>query len=76
MFSSAIAAGCAGIVSNTIDVLKKRMQVEGKTVGVVAQEVWKSNGLRMLTLGMGTRVLWIIPSVTTSMTLYEMLKAE
>ncbi|CAG8650615.1 17718_t:CDS:2 [Funneliformis caledonium] len=81
---SAIACTIAGSVSNVLDIVKTRWQVSyGKEVdGVNAKsplEIMKNmyrneGGLRAFTKGMGARVIWMVPSASISMTLYEILK--
>lgn len=72
--SSGIAGGLAGMVSSTADVLKTRMQVNGQSLLLVVKDMWRIQGPKMIFTGMASRVLWIIPSVTVSMTVYETLK--
>ena len=69
--SSALGAG----LSNAVDVVKTRVQVQGGTLLSTVRSMWaKENGLRAFTKGMGARILWLSPSVMISMTLYESLK--
>lgn len=72
--SSIIAATVAGAVSNPLDVIKVRMQVDAKTVGVVLKEVYRDHGVFWGLRGMGARIGWIVPSMACSMTCYEMMK--
>ena len=73
--SSGVSAGMAGVISNTADVLKTRMQVQGQSFGTVTRELWKQKGPLMVFVGLGSRILWIIPSVTASMTIFEVLRS-
>jgi hypothetical protein len=69
--SSALGAG----LSNAVDVVKTRVQVQGGTMLSTVKSMWiKENGFRAFTKGMGARILWLSPSVMISMTLYESLK--
>jgi hypothetical protein len=79
LVSSATAGAFAGAVSNVMDVVKTRLQVAGGSQGVsmvaIAKEMYKNEGgLVAFTRGMMARVLWVIPSVTISMTIFEVLK--
>lgn len=75
MSCSCIAAILGGIVSNPFDVVKTRVQVDSSRHALsVITKMYQENGLRSFSRGMGARVLWIVPSMTISITLYEMLK--
>ncbi|KAL1921501.1 uncharacterized protein VTP21DRAFT_11217 [Calcarisporiella thermophila] len=47
---------------------------EGRTVREVVVRMWRQEGWRGFTRGMLVRALWMVPSVTVSMTCFEMLK--
>ncbi len=77
LFCSATAGTLAGAVSNVIDVVKTRVQVSQHSLHPVKliKEMWtKEGGPRAFTKGLGARILFITPSVTISMTTYEMFK--
>ncbi|KAG0044946.1 hypothetical protein BGZ83_009770 [Gryganskiella cystojenkinii] len=42
----------------------------------IARHMFQQGGLRSFTQGMGARVLWMIPSVTISMSVFEWIKAH
>ncbi|KAJ1547818.1 hypothetical protein HK096_010883 [Nowakowskiella sp. JEL0078] len=74
---SACSGMVAGAISNAFDVVKTRRQtslsIEKKTKTIVA-EIWNQSGWKGFTKGLTARVLWVIPSVTISITVYETLK--
>ncbi|KAJ3148338.1 hypothetical protein HK101_002153, partial [Irineochytrium annulatum] len=75
LLSSGAAGALAGGLSNVLDVVKTRVQVTGGRVWVVARRMYiEEGGLRAFTRGMTARVLWLAPSVTISMTAFEVLK--
>ena len=78
---SAIACSIAGSISNVLDIVKTRWQISFSKEGNVKapSEIMKNmyrneGGLRAFTKGMGARVLWMVPSSSISMTIYEVLK--
>ncbi|KAF9359250.1 hypothetical protein BGX26_012780 [Mortierella sp. AD094] len=80
---AAVATGIAGGVSNIVDVVKTRWQIsvlatteENSSTGRIVSNMFRHGGLASFTQGMGARVLWMIPSVTISMSMYEWLKAH
>ncbi|KAF8978530.1 hypothetical protein BGZ46_006370 [Entomortierella lignicola] len=80
---AAVATGIAGGVSNIVDVVKTRWQIsvlatteENSSTGRIVRHMFRQGGLASFTQGMGARVLWMIPSVTISMSTYEWLKAN
>ncbi|KAF9363739.1 hypothetical protein BGX34_003428 [Mortierella sp. NVP85] len=83
MACAAVAAGIAGGVSNIVDVVKTRWQIsvlatteENSSTRRIIQHMFSQGGLASFTRGMGARVLWMIPSVTISMSMFEWLKAH
>ncbi|KAJ3091070.1 hypothetical protein HK102_001796 [Quaeritorhiza haematococci] len=86
LLCSATSGALAGAISNVMDVVKTRVQVAGgvengstgsnnsnalKTI----LHMWRrEGGWRAFTKGMGARILWVTPSVTLSMSVYETLK--
>jgi hypothetical protein len=58
--------------------IKTRWQVfsshEHKTVLQMIQSMWREGGLRIFFQGAGARVLWAVPNIMISFTLYEILK--
>ncbi|KAI7822606.1 mitochondrial carrier domain-containing protein [Gamsiella multidivaricata] len=80
---AAVAAGIAGGVSNIVDVVKTRWQIsvlatteENASAGRIIRHMLRQGGFTSFTRGMGARVLWMIPSVTISMSMFEYLKAN
>ncbi|KAI1318555.1 hypothetical protein EDD11_006245 [Mortierella claussenii] len=80
---AAVAAGIAGGISNIVDVVKTRWQIsvlatteENSSTGKIIQHMFRQGGLSSFTRGMGARILWMIPSVTISMSTFEWLKAH
>ncbi|KAG0303413.1 hypothetical protein BGZ98_006688 [Dissophora globulifera] len=80
---AAVAAGFAGGISNIVDVVKTRWQIsvlatteENSSTRNIVRHMLRQGGLGSFTQGMGARVLWMIPSVTISMSIFEWLKAN
>ncbi|KAG0211861.1 hypothetical protein BGX28_007316 [Mortierella sp. GBA30] len=80
---AAVACGVAAAVSNTVDVVKTRWQTSilatteaTSSTSRIASQLFRQGGLAGFTRGMGARILWMIPSVTISMSLFEWLKAH
>ncbi|KAG0348506.1 hypothetical protein BG004_005026 [Podila humilis] len=79
---AAVACGFAAGVSNIVDVVKTRWQTsilakdnsELSSTRKIAQAMFKQGGLASFTRGMGARILWMVPSVTISMSTFEWLK--
>ncbi|GJJ68935.1 hypothetical protein EMPS_01281 [Entomortierella parvispora] len=92
MGCAAVACGVAAGISNTVDVVKTRWQTSilvtsKKNSGSghvdslssarrIARHMFQQGGLASFTQGMGARVLWMIPSVTISMSVFEWIKAH
>ncbi|KAF8939463.1 hypothetical protein BGZ58_009637 [Dissophora ornata] len=80
---AAVAAGVAGGVSNMVDVVKTRWQIsvlatteENSSTRKIVRHMVRQGGLASFTRGLGARVLWMVPSVTISMSMFEWLKAN
>ncbi|KAJ3152123.1 hypothetical protein HDU86_005968 [Geranomyces michiganensis] len=74
---SGISGALAGGVSNGLDIVKTRKQAGGgnQTAMQIAQHMWRhEGGWRAFGRGLGARILWITPTVTISMSVYEELK--
>ncbi|KAF9312787.1 hypothetical protein BG003_005945 [Podila horticola] len=78
---AAVACGFAAGVSNIVDVVKTRWQTSVLTKSTelsstrkIAEAMFKQGGLASFTRGMGARILWMVPSVTISMSTFEWLK--
>eukprot|EP00906_Rhabdomonas_costata_P026291 RCo037450 len=72
-----LGGACGGIVSNPLDVIKTRQQVGAlQAVGVFEafRTSLQADGARVLTRGLGARVLYFAPSAAISMTSYEVVK--
>ncbi|KAJ3410302.1 hypothetical protein HDV05_003958 [Chytridiales sp. JEL 0842] len=82
LVSSASAGALAGAVSNVLDVIKTRLQIAGGGQGTtsmlrIAADMYKNEGgITAFGRGMLARVLWVMPSVTISMTIFEVLKEQ
>ncbi|KAF9979006.1 hypothetical protein BGZ65_006765 [Modicella reniformis] len=83
MTCAAVAAGIAGGVSNIVDVVKSRWQIsvlatteENSSTRRIIQHMLSQDGLASFTRGIGARILWMIPSVTISMSIFEWFKAH
>ncbi|CAG8677805.1 2479_t:CDS:2 [Rhizophagus irregularis] len=77
LINSAAACSIAGSISNVLDIIKTRWQVSfsKETPLKIMKNMYKNEGgLRAFTKGMGARVLWMVPSSSISMTIYEILK--
>lgn len=71
---SSLSGAAAASVSNVLDVVKTRVQITGRRPWLLIKDMLYKDGLRSLTKGLGARILWITPSVSISMTTYEVLK--
>ncbi|KAG0084569.1 hypothetical protein BGZ93_008210 [Podila epicladia] len=78
---AAVACGFAAGVSNIVDVVKTRWQTSVLTKNTelsstrkIAEAMFQQGGLISFTRGMGARILWMVPSVTISMSTFEWLK--
>ncbi|CAI2170827.1 17034_t:CDS:2 [Funneliformis geosporum] len=81
---SAIACTIAGSFSNMLDIVKTRWQVSfskdidgvnaKSPLDIIKNMYRNEGGLRAFNKGMGARVIWMVPSASISMTLYEILK--
>ncbi|KAG0009561.1 hypothetical protein BGZ81_003313 [Podila clonocystis] len=78
---AAVACGFAAGVSNIVDVVKTRWQTsvltkhkEFSSTRKIAEAMFQQGGLASFTRGMGARILWMVPSVTISMSTFEWLK--
>ncbi|KAF9406686.1 hypothetical protein BGZ94_002989 [Podila epigama] len=78
---AAVACGFAAGVSNIADVVKTRWQIsvlstssEQSSTRKIAEAMFRQGGLRNFMQGMGARILWMVPSVTISMSVFEWLK--
>ncbi|KAF9914126.1 hypothetical protein BX616_008905 [Lobosporangium transversale] len=80
---AAVAAGIAGAISNIVDIVKTRWQIsvlataeDNSSTKNIIRQMFRQGGLASFTRGMGARVLWMVPSVTISMSTFEWLKAQ
>ncbi|KAF9296154.1 hypothetical protein BGZ74_010455 [Mortierella antarctica] len=80
---AAVACGFAAGVSNIVDVVKTRWQTSVLTKNTelsstrkIAEAMFQQGGLASFTRGMGARILWMVPSVTISMSTFEWLKSH
>lgn len=71
---SAMSGTVAGSISNVMDVVKTKVQIDGKSPLNIMKEFWSEGGLRPFTRGMMARVLFVIPSITLSIATYDTLK--
>lgn len=71
---SSVSSAFAASISNAVDVVKTRVQISGKSSLFVLQDLIYKEGLKSFTKGLGARILWITPSVSISMTTYELFK--
>ena len=78
LLCSSISGGIAAAVSNIVDVVKTRVQVQGDSSALlIIRSMWTlESGPMAFTKGMGARMLWVTPSVAISMTLYETFKSH
>lgn len=74
LLCSSLSSALAASVSNAVDVVKTRVQLSGKKSILVIKEMLYKDGLMSFTKGVGARILWVTPSVSISMTAYELLK--
>lgn len=75
LLCSTASASLAGAVSNVLDVVKTRVQVDSRPAfAVIADMYRKDGGLMAFSRGMGARILWVAPSMAISITVYETLK--
>jgi hypothetical protein len=72
---SSIAGALAGAISNPLDVIKTRVQIaSNKDTKQVIQQLYRENGIHGFAKGMGARIFWIAPSMSLSITIFELLK--
>ncbi|CAH1756821.1 1866_t:CDS:1 [Entrophospora sp. SA101] len=78
---SSISITIAGSISNILDVVKTRWQTIFSNqqsikspIDIIKSMYINEGGLIAFTKGMSARVLWMIPSSSISMTVYEILK--
>jgi hypothetical protein len=72
---SSISGAIAGAISNPLDVIKTRVQIaSNKNTKQVIQQLYQESGISGFSKGMGARILWIAPSMSLSITIFEMLK--
>lgn len=83
MGCAAVACGIAAGISNIVDVVKTRWQTsilstteETSSTRRIATQLFRQGGLASFTRGMGARIMWMVPSVTISMSTFEWLKAH
>ncbi len=74
LLCSSLSGAAAAGVSNVVDVVKTRVQITGKRPWLLIKDMIQKEGLKSLTKGLGARILWVTPSVSISMTMYEVLK--
>jgi hypothetical protein len=74
LISSSISAAIAGAISNPIDVVKCRVQVSNKRTVDILKQLYNDHGIQGFTKGLGARILWIAPSMSISVTIFELLK--
>ena len=75
---SGIAGAIAAFLSNIMDVIKTRWQVQTthSSIWVLIREMWQEDKWRTFLQGAEARVLWAIPNVVISFTVYEILKQK
>ncbi|KAF9185273.1 hypothetical protein BGZ51_002748 [Haplosporangium sp. Z 767] len=80
---ASVACGVAAGTSNMVDVVKTRWQTsilsttkENSSTRMIASSLFRQGGLASFTRGMGARILWMMPSVAISMSLFEWFKAH
>ncbi len=77
-FASGLSAAIAAFLSNVADTIKTRWQVfssdEHDNVLELVRSMWRDGGLSIFFQGAGARVLWAVPNIMISFTLYEILK--
>jgi solute carrier family 25 iron transporter 28/37 len=78
---SSISITIAGSISNILDVVKTRWQTTFSNqqsikspIDIIISMYINEGGLVAFTKGMGSRVLWMIPSSSICMTIFEILK--
>ncbi|KAI8827267.1 mitochondrial carrier domain-containing protein [Fimicolochytrium jonesii] len=77
MLCAGTSGALAGAVSNALDIVKTRRQAGGGTESAVTiiKDMWRNEGKwRAFGRGLAARVLWVTPTVTLSMSVYEILK--
>jgi hypothetical protein len=72
---SSIAATIAGIISNPMEVVKTRCQINtGIPAKQILLELYRKEGLKGFRKGMLARIAWVTPSMTISISLFETFK--
>ncbi|KAJ3274206.1 hypothetical protein HDV01_003279 [Terramyces sp. JEL0728] len=73
--TSSISACIAGAITNPPEVIKTRAQIASNVNTVkIIKELWREGGPRAFAKGMGARMAWIVPSMSITVTMFELLK--
>lgn len=83
LLSSFFSASCAAAITNPMDVIKTRLQVQGKSnasnntqyTGAIdaARSILQKEGFKGFTCGISSRVFWIAPSSMIMFTCFDQL---
>ncbi|MCO5551132.1 hypothetical protein L7F22_004629 [Adiantum nelumboides] len=83
LLSSFFSASCAAAVTNPMDVVKTRLQVQGKSNSSnstnyngaldAARSIFRQEGLKGFACGISSRVFWIAPSSMIMFTCFDQL---
>ena len=75
MIHKLACGGVAGAVAQTftypIDVIRRRMQVDPKSIVKTVQEIYNVHGMRGFYMGLLPNYLKVVPSISTSFVVYE-----
>ncbi|KAJ3319583.1 hypothetical protein HDV06_006231 [Boothiomyces sp. JEL0866] len=73
--TSSLSACIAGAITNPPEVIKTRAQIASNinTVKII-KELWQEGGPGAFTKGLGARIAWIVPSMSLTVTMFELLK--
>ncbi|KAH6558844.1 hypothetical protein KP509_1Z042400 [Ceratopteris richardii] len=83
LLSSFFSASCAAAITNPMDVVKTRLQVQGKSNASnvtnytsamdAARSIYRKEGLKGFACGMTSRIFWIAPSSMIMFTCFDQL---
>jgi len=81
MCSGALSGAIASAITNPLDIVKTRLQVESSSNKDAYKNIWdaltritREEGLRAFTKGIGARIMWIAPGTALTISAYEQIK--
>ena len=75
LLASSLSAGFAGALTNILDMVKTRLQVDSSRSAIeIMKRIYHKEGIKGFSRGLLPRVLWITPSMSISMAVFDTLK--